>query len=459
MNNVHMYSYIGQVKSHRKLLLALGISQTLVMALTSGPGADIALSRQSFLIGENSDFLGIFAGWFYSLIPNQPLGWGINMTFIQMIFVVIAFQVELFKTNMVGWKIYFYPFAQYFALYFSAQQSRDGALFALVFFGFSVLRVYPKTDSRTKKLIILSISLFFIVLGLCFRPWMFALALPLVVFALRNISGTLPMNKPVITLFSLVVTILPMSVEYSFSNFLEVKREFPLQTLLIHDLTTSACWSANIETAEASLKALENLSVTKDLPSTICQFYKPNTWQAVTGDNTKSRLTSDLRYPLSVTKSPSVYENLFQDWVAIIVNDPKTYIQNKLMLSAQVYLAAQTRISRTPNFDYQQSDIGLPISIINGLVLLVDLPWKISSVLFFFTPGVLLISYLTLQGLLGRKNLRNRNVIMMPIMALVCTIWGTITFVSDNARYLTSFVILTYYLVPLTFDSKESKQT
>lgn len=454
-----MYSYIGQVKSHRKLLLALGISQTLVMALTSGPGADIALSRQSFLIGENSDFLGIFAGWFYSLIPNQPLGWGINMTFIQMILVVIAFQVELFKTNMVGWKIYFYPFAQYFALYFSAQQSRDGALFALVFFGFSVLRIYPKTDSRTKKLIILSISLFFIVLGLCFRPWMFALALPLVVFALRNISGTLPMNKSVITLFSLVVTILPMSVEYSFPNFLEVKREFPLQTLLIHDLTTSACWSANIETAEASLKALENLSVTKDLPSTICQFYKPNTWQAVTGDNTKSRLTSDLRYPLSVTKSPSVYENLFQDWVAIIVNDPKTYIQNKLMLSAQVYLAAQTRISRTPNFDYQQSDIGLPISIINGLVLLVDLPWKISSVLFFFTPGVLLISYLTLQGLLGRKNLRNRNVIMMPIMALVCTIWGTITFVSDNARYLTSFVILTYYLVPLTFDSKESKQT
>lgn len=454
-----MYSYIGQVKSHRKLLLALGISQTLVMALTSGPGADIALSRQSFLIGENSDFLGIFAGWFYSLIPNQPLGWGINMTFIQMILVVIAFQVELFKTNMVGWKIYFYPFAQYFALYFSAQQSRDGALFALVFFGFSVLRIYPKTDSRTKKLIILSISLFFIVLGLCFRPWMFALALPLVVFALRNISGTLPMNKSVITLFSLVVTILPMSVEYSFPNFLEVKREFPLQTLLIHDLTTSACWSANIETAEASLKALEKLSVTKDLPSTICQFYKPNTWQAVTGDNTKSRLTSDLRYPLSVTKSPSVYENLFQDWVAIIVNDPKTYIQNKLMLSAQVYLAAQTRISRTPNFDYQQSDIGLPISIINGLVLLVDLPWKISSVLFFFTPGVLLISYLTLQGLLGRKNLRNRNVIMMPIMALVCTIWGTITFVSDNARYLTSFVILTYYLVPLTFDSKESKQT
>jgi hypothetical protein len=459
MNNVHMYSYIGQVKSHRKLLLALGISQTLVMVLTSGPGADIALSRQSFLIGENSDFLGIFAGWFYSLIPNQPLGWGINMTFIQMILVVIAFQVELFKTNMVGWKIYFYPFAQYFALYFSAQQSRDGALFALVFFGFSVLRIYPKTDSRTKKLIILSISLFFIVLGLCFRPWMFALALPLVVFALRNISGTLPMNKPVITLFSLVVTILPMSVEYSFPNFLEVKREFPLQTLLIHDLTTSACWSANIETAEASLKALENLSVTKDLPSTICQFYKPNTWQAVTGDNTKSRLTSNLRYPLSVTKSPSVYENLFQDWVAIIVNDPKTYIQNKLMLSAQVYLAAQTRISRTPNFDYQQSDIGLPISIINGLVLLVDLPWKISSVLFFFTPGVLLISYFTLQGLLGRKNLRNRNVIMMPIMALVCTIWGTITFVSDNARYLSSFVILTYYLVPLTFDSKESKQT
>jgi hypothetical protein len=454
-----MYSYIGQVKSHRKLLLALGISQTLVMVLTSGPGADIALSRQSFLIGENSDFLGIFAGWFYSLIPNQPLGWGINMTFIQMILVVIAFQVELFKTNMVGWKIYFYPFAQYFALYFSAQQSRDGALFALVFFGFSVLRIYPKTDSRTKKLIILSISLFFIVLGLCFRPWMFALALPLVVFALRNISGTLPMNKPVITLFSLVVTILPMSVEYSFPNFLEVKREFPLQTLLIHDLTTSACWSANIETAEASLKALENLSVTKDLPSTICQFYKPNTWQAVTGDNTKSRLTSNLRYPLSVTKSPSVYENLFQDWVAIIVNDPKTYIQNKLMLSAQVYLAAQTRISRTPNFDYQQSDIGLPISIINGLVLLVDLPWKISSVLFFFTPGVLLISYFTLQGLLGRKNLRNRNVIMMPIMALVCTIWGTITFVSDNARYLSSFVILTYYLVPLTFDSKESKQT
>lgn len=447
------------MESHRKLLLALGIFQTLVMALTSGPGADISLSRQSFLMEENSDFLGIFAGWFYSLIPNQPLGWGINLTFIQMILVVFAFQVELFKTKMVGWKIFFYSFAQYFALYFSAQQSRDGTLFAFVFLGFSVLRIYPKTDSRTKRFIILSISLFFIVLGLCFRPWMFALALPLVIFTLRNINRTLPMNKSVITLFSLVVTILPLAVEYSLPNFIEVKKEFPLQTLMIHDLTTSACWSANIETAEASLKALENLSVTEDLPSTICQFYKPNTWQAVTGDNTKSRLTSDLRHPLTMTKSPSIYENLFQDWVTILVNDPKTYIQNKLMLSAQVYLAPQTRISRTPNFNYQQSDIDIPISIVSGLVLLIDLPWKISSVLLFFTPGVLIISYFTLQGLLRRKNLRNRNMIMMPIMAFVCTIWGTITFVSDNARYLTPFVIMTYYLVPLTFDSKESKET
>ena len=458
MNNAHKYSYIGRVKIHRKLLLTLGISQTLIMASTSGPGADISLSRQSFLMGENSDFLGYFAGWFYSLIPNQPLGWGINLTFIQMLLVVIAFQVELFKTKIVGWKISFYPIAQYFALYFSAQQSRDGALFALVFLGFSTLRIYPKTDSGTKRFIILSISLFFIVLGLCFRPWMFVLTFPLVVFVLRYIGRTLPMNKSVITLFSLVVTILPLSVEYSLPKFLDVKKGFPLQTLLIHDLTTSACWSANIETAEASLKALGNLSVTKDLPSTICQFYKPNTWQAVTGENTKSKLTSNLRHPLSVTESQSVYENLFQDWVSIIVNDPKTYIQNKLMLSAQVYLAPQTRISRTPNFAYQQFDIGFPNSIVSGLILLADLPWKISSVLFFFTPGVLLISYFLLNDVFRIRNLRNKNLIVMPIMAFVCTIWGTITFVSDNARYLTPFVLLTYFLVLSTFDSKESEQ-
>ena len=455
MNNVHIYSYIGQVKSHRKLLLALGISQTLVMALTSGPGADIALSRQSFLMGENSDFLGIFAGWFYSLIPNQPLGWGINMTFIQMLLVVIAFQVELFKTKIVGWKFYFYPIAQYFALYFSAQQSRDGTLFALVFLGFSVLRIYPKTDSRKKRFTILAISLFFIVLGLCFRPWMFVLTLPLVVFILRDISKTLPMNKLVIALFSFVVTILPLSVEYSLPKFLEVKKEFPLQTLLIHDLTTSACWSANIETSEASLRALENLSVTKDLPSTICQFYKPNTWQAVTGDNTKSRLTRDLNYPISKTDSPDVYAQLVQDWISIFVNDPKTYIQNKLMLSSQVYLAPQTRITKTPNHDSLSFPLRFLNPMITGLIFIVNLPWNISSTLFLFTPGMMLIFYVMLQVVPIRRELRNKKLVMMPIMAFLCTVWGTITFVSDNARYLTPFVILTYFLVLTSSQSKE----
>lgn len=442
---------------YRRLLLALGIPQLLVMTLSSGPGADISLSRQSFLVGENSDFLGIFAGWFYSLIPNQPFGWGINMTFIQMTCVIIAFQVGNFRSQSARWALYLYPIAQYLALYFSAQQSRDGALFAFLFLGLSILRKFPHIDSKNKRNFLISISLIFIIFGLCFRPWMSILALPLILFIFKEITKTLPLTKSVLVLFIFMSTITPLSLEYGMLKLLDVKRDYPLQTLLIHDLATAACWSANIKTSEASLIALEKLSVSQDLPSSICQFYKPNTWQAVTAENTQSRLTRDLNHPLSITDSPKVYARLVQDWISILANDPKTYIQNKLMLSSQVYLASQTKIPEIRNFVVQSSDLGPLIRVAKGLVFLVDLPWKISSALFLLTPGVMLISYFLLHGISRRRKYQNRNLLIIPLMALLCTIWGAITFVSDNARYLTPFVILSYFSVLSSFQSKESE--
>jgi hypothetical protein len=445
------------VKNRRKFLLVLGILQTATMTLSAAPGADISLSRRSFLMGENSDFLGVFAGWFYSIIPDQPLGWGANMTFVQMTCILVAIQIEAEKFIKTRTTFVALIVVQYLSLFFSAQQSRDGSLFAFLFLGLSLLRKYCRAPFARRNPIYLCLSVFLIILGLSFRPWMSPLTLPLILFIFGDRLRNKVVSKLFVGCFVLVAITTPLLVESGMSRILDVKKNYPLQTLIIHDLVTSACWSANIKTSEASLSALEPLAVNQDYSESICQFYRPNTWQSVTGASPESSLTSQLEHPIAITNSQKVYSDLVSDWLSILSRDPKTFVQNKLMLSSQVVFASQTELPSSYHSYFQHFPAKFASSVIANSRYLLDIPWKILSSIFLLTPGFMMITYLLFRNIPKKGIVTERDFYFIIIMALLVTVWGTLTFVSDNARYLTPFVILTYVSVLSTFWFKESE--
>ena len=413
-----------------------------MMSTTALAGGDISLSRENFLTGERSDFLGVFAGWFYSLIPGGKLGWGVTLTAMQMLCVLLAFQIELSRQNLTRIKLSLYLLFQYVSLYFAAQQSRDGTLFALLCLGLFLIRRAKDVSKQSQRLRLMLVSLVCFTLGLSFRPWMSLLLVPLLFFVFTERDMKEIFRRKHIFLFALTLTVMPLSIEYSLSKVLKVEESYPLQTLLIHDLATSACWSANIDTSEAALKALEPLSTNPEFKLNICQFFKPNTWQATTQVNNQSSLVKTLSTPISLANSPTQYHELARSWFTLLIQDPKTYIQNKLMFSAQIVFSSQTKIYRASTFfgrDMTSNYLGPFIAFLSALL---DIPWTLISSFYLLTPGSTLLFFWFLST--KCKVLSFKLLLRLPVMSILCITWGSITFVSDNARYLTPFIILTY---------------
>ena len=411
------------------------------MIFIASPGEDISQGRESFLLGQNSDFLGVFAGVFYSLIPSSPFGWWVNLTAIQVFCVICAFQLELYQNKIDKKRFAIYLLLQYLSLYFAAQQSRDGTLFAFLCLAFSLLRITFRVSKGRRFTMCLSVFSFS--LGLCFRPWMSIITLPLLLFTLnQNYIRTTFKVKSAIVL-SAIIVFAPVSIELGFSNSLETKKDYPLQTLIIHDLAGTACWSSNLETSESALRALKVVSQNPDFESSLCQFYKPNTWQAVTLEAGQSSLTRNYSSPIARTQSSAKYQELFRSWREIVVSDPRTYLQNKLMIMSQVLFASQTKVSGSSDLAGKKGLFEAFAKILDILIFVLNLPWRIVSALYLLTPGGMLISFFTLVPLVRSRTKYPVQFGIIPIMALTLTIWGTVTFVSDNARYLTPFVLLT----------------
>ncbi len=423
------------------ILFSLGISQLILMSFMNSPGEDISQGRESFLLGQNSDFLGVFAGVFYSLIPSSPFGWWVNLTAIQVFCVICAFQLELYQNKIDNKRFAIYLLLQYLSLYFAAQQSRDGTLFAFLCLAFSLLRITFRVSKRRR--ITMCLSAFFFTLGLCFRPWMSIITLPLLLFTLNQnyIRKTFKVKSVIV--LSLIIVFAPVSIELGFSNSLVTKKDYPLQTLIIHDLVGAACWSSNLDTSESALRALKVVSQSPDFESNICQFYKPNTWQAVTLQAGQSSLTQNYPPPIARTQSSAKYQELFRSWREIIVSDPRTYLQNKLMIMSQVFFASQAKVYGSRDLAGKEGLFEAFAKILDILKFGLNLPWQIVSTLYLLTPGAMLLSFFTLVPMVRSRIRHPVQFGIIPIMALTLTIWGTVTFVSDNARYLTPFVLLT----------------
>jgi hypothetical protein len=112
------------------------------------------------------------------------------------------------------------------------------------------------------------------------------------------------------------------------------------------------------------------------------------------------------------------YVRFKEEWIKLILSNPKQYVQTKLMLSSQLLLAGD---SRGPQDHFLKDILSSPLNILRDLRLFSVLPF-----------GLLL--------LLINRIRRNSTSIMETISVQVFYFFGVfsiaVAFIGDNQRYL-----------------------
>ena len=435
-----------RTKAH-DLLRFLAVTQISLQIFFSGPGGDIGISREQFRNGSKSDFFGTFANTFYALIPDSILKWYQLLTLLQCFLVMTA----LFRIySLVKWtrrRIIIASITQSILIVFAAQQSRDGTLFAFLLSGISLIYISYNYYSNTKyRRVTLLIGIILVLIGFAFRPWMTFCVIPLISILWFQYRRKLNTTKN-ITLMIFIIMFLssPVLIELASSKIFSAKPEYPFQLVIIHDLSAAACWSANVNTSANALQTLKVVSTSSDFATSLCQYFKPNTWQAVAVEYNKTQLTEGLQVPLALTRSSGEFRILMSGWINLITKDPKTYFQNKLMFLPQVLFATQGKIGFVLPFKSQSTKLKVIESSLLLAIKIFHIPWLICSIFYLLTPGFFLLLFLFFRSFFtGDK--RYNIPINGFLLVLFSLIISTLLFVSDNARYTTPFVVLGYFL-------------
>jgi hypothetical protein len=446
----------------RRLLIAISYLQIALQVLFSGEGSDISASRTQFLNGNKSDFFGTFANQFYSLIPDFFLKWFMILTLLQCALVSFALS-KIYKT--ISWtklRFFLMLITQSVLLAFSSQQSRDGTLFSFVFFGISIFYISQKRGfgslQRSNQTWYV-VGAVFTCIGLAFRPWMSFSLLPIMLSFKYQKTIKIRVAAVIPFILSLLIFLFsPILIETTSTKLFSAKPGYAFQLVIIHDLSSAACWSANSGTVSSALETLKKISTNENFETAICQFYKPNTWQAVAFEYEKGPLTNGLEVPLRLTQSGSEYNYLLKNWLSIILKDPKTYFQNKLMISTQVFFASQGKVGFVLPFESGNSVTQFIQQALLGVLKIFYIPWIIASKLYVLTPGFFILLYFFSRLVLPRKSNYILSSTGFFVVVSAFTL-STFLFVSDNARYTTTYVLLGYLIsLPRLFNKRRVRE-
>jgi len=417
----------------------------VTLSFSASPGEDISISREWFLDRTPSDFLGTFAGLFYSLVPDFPFGWSRNLAFVQislsMFSLFILFPIKsILNKPQTG----FIFTVQYLVAVFSGQQSRDGTFLALMLFGLAIFKTLFSTPHGAFLKVIAGTTI--LTTALMFRP---ALSLALCLFLLFIFlffkrKKEIPLSNSTMVIVCLFLLVAPTVLELKLSDRYAQTRSYPLQTILIHDIGFAACQSADPNTIERAIQALKVISIDDDFATRICQFYKINTWQAVIGEIQATSTTKNLEPPLDLASDSESFAKLSEGWINVLVQDPVTYAQAKLTFFVQTLFSSQTLIHP---MSAAKDNLLLHQIIYNSLATLnnlLTLPWLILSKFHILSPFILLFVITVFSRFLYRRKIFGGIVFMLPLITLISIFANTILFVSDNARYVTPFALLSF---------------
>jgi hypothetical protein len=402
-------------------------------------GGDIAGARRSFLGQNPIDLWGGFSGFFYGNIPNFILPWGLWLLLLQLAcastgIILISKHVKL--TNKTQHLIFI--ILSYLILSFSGYLTRDSTMASFYILGFGLI-LFSNQLLKTSDKAMFFFGTSLIILAVAFRPWLFFASL-IPAFYLRKYN-----LKNLV--FALILVILPFCIDRLTYLTTEYKKVHPELQVVISDVASMTCLSSNNELRKNGTDLLNNFSNTFYSNSEICGDFRLNTWQSVGSWSLKSSVIGldafndvSSRYSkilISSDMTTREYTEIRNSWLKLLANNPKDYLQVKLIHANQVMISGDTFGLRILNADS-------PKDYIAGIFFI---PFDIAISLHLLSPALtFLIGFIIIMlrfSKISINNLIRIQEVMLSYLFVFC--WVVITsiaYIGDNGRYtyLSSFI-------------------
>ena len=310
----------------------------LLMQIPSFYGEDIVNARNNYLDGPRTDFWGGISTLIYAHVPDFGFRWQIWLAIFQITLTSVALNKTLPRVFHSKRKNFIKYVAIYSALTFGSQMTRDGLMFSLLIFGFATLNSMLNRH-RPIKLIVWPVLI--ICLAMSFRPWLSIAILPLIFMILKVYKIRFVTWAAAGLVIS--ITLAPLAFEYLAAKSLRLEKSFPQQQVMLMDVAATYCYTTNTQTGERAARVIQNFSNDPNYISFVCQLYRPDTWQSLTKSINTSSSGFEADFKLIQPGNLKQYGELESKWLEIIIKDPVTYIQNKMLFASKLLIGSDSR--------------------------------------------------------------------------------------------------------------------
>lgn len=417
-------------------------------------GEDIANARKNALSDYPIDFWGGISSFFYSRIPDFPLGWAVHLLLFQISITTISLVVfaERNRTKSKKFKFMFLTFS-YFCLVFGSSQTRDGLMFALTTLALATLFPAEFVASKNMRVVCKCFAAFLLVFAFSFRPWV-SLSCSLVLAGWYLFADKSEKKLRKIIISSLILTLIPgatLAFELAARKVVQLHTIYPEQQVISMDLGAAYCWSTNTKTVLAAREALSLMYLDQN-PGNVCESFKPINWiwfsrkPIIENDNSPTTFS----FLTEKNSDQSDYLTLRSRWLNLIFDDPSSYIQNKYMLGSQVFIAGDSRYVRVLNSGYYSaSSRQNTFDLLVGIFLL---PWDLVISLHLLSMQFAMFVWLVMV-IRQYKRHNSRHFTMDCIYISSFFIWlvaTVIAYIGDNGRYTYSASLALMFTIFLT---------
>jgi len=410
--------------------VATSLFITLLAIISLWPfagGEDLANSRENILNGERTDFWGGFSQFFYSLWGLGAPTWNMILGLIQALLVLTGTVIAIQNLrSFLRPKAILIPLIllHYLATIYVLNLSRDATLLAFLWIGIALL--FRITVSTRNSLLTAAISVLLICIGFTFRPWL-AIAFTPIVLTLIYISRKPSRDWKRVVSFTFIFLMLsagPLALDLTSKNLMELEESYPEQQVMILDIASMVCLSADKSAQLDALKALDPISNSTTLSrERLCGQFYPQSWASLTFYSNPN----DPALRMIDVNEKSTYVSLRRSWLELLASNPMDYLQIKVFQFSQLFLAGDS-IRIYPD-TFKQLFL-IPYESIKALRLL------------SFAPALLLISWLTFSSRFKAEVRIRRSLLITYLLSIGIV---TVAFIGDNQRYISWLAILTLF--------------
>jgi hypothetical protein len=433
------------IRNHFSYIYVISLF-TFLLQIPTFFGEDIVNARDNYLSGLRLDFWGGTSTLVYGHFPSFGVRWQVGLALVQISMTTLGLIIMLGSSSRITQNKGLNFISVYSALMFSSQMTRDGLMFSLLVLGLALLIA---SVGEKLSLNLFCCSLVFIVFSLSFRPWVSTAVLPILFMILRKTR--IKKFKLFAAALAITVLVLPVLNEVVISKSMSLKKSYPEQMVMLMDVATSYCYSNNYETAKNSKIALDLFSEGEAISSNACNLYRPDTWISLSNPQTVSAAGAETDFLLIQPSDWKKFEKLRSIWVDIIISDPVTYLQNRILFAGKLVVGSD---SRGFSFFAAESTTEKISSVFRML-------YEIGITFHFYSVAAVYIFLLCFPIVRYRRAVYSGvtlDELTFTLLAsmLIWIILSSIAYVGSNGRYTYSITLLCLILFARHHNSKTS---